>query len=72
MFILAFIAAWMGSTAFVVTWALLGVLFSKRSIIQSAALVVIALTFGTTAVLWYIGVWWMIELAAGIFAKPDP
>lgn len=66
MFFLAFLSAWAGSTFAVVLWAALGVLFSKRSLIQSAALVFIALIFGSTAVMWYIFVWWMVELLVGL------
>lgn len=66
MFFLAFLSAWAGSTFAVVVWAALGVVFSKRSILQSAALVFMALIFGAPAVMWYIFAWWMMELLAGL------
>jgi len=69
MFFLAFLSAWFGSTFAVfavIVWAALGVVFSKRSILQSAALVFIALIFGTTAVLWYIFAWWVFEILLGL------
>lgn len=66
MFFLAFFSAWAGSTFAVVVWAALGVVFSKRSILQSAALVFMALIFGATAVMWYIFAWWMVELLVGL------
>lgn len=66
MFFLAFLSAWAGSTFAVVVWAALGVVFSKRSILQSAALVFMALIFGAPAVMWYIFAWWMMKLLAGL------
>jgi len=66
MFFLAFLSAWAGSTFAVVVWAALGIVFSKRSILQSAALVFMALIFGAPAVMWYIFAWWMMELLAGL------
>lgn len=72
MFFLAFFSAWAGSTFAVVVWAALGVVFSKRSIIQSAALAFLALGFGNPAVMWYIGAWWIAELLVGLMVvKPQ-
>jgi hypothetical protein len=71
MFFLAFFSAWAGSAFAVVLWAALGVLFSKRSIIQSAALVFLALVFGAPAVMWYIGAWWLVELLVGLFGMKN-
>lgn len=71
MFILAFFSAWFSSTFAVVMWAALGVVFSKRSIIQSAALAFLALVFGAPAVMWYIGAWWLVEFLLGFMVvKP--
>lgn len=69
MFVFAFFSAWMGATTFVVIWALVGLLLSKRSFIQSAALVTVAVIFGPTAVMWYIAVWWILELCLGLWGK---
>lgn len=68
MFFFAFLSAWMGATTFVVIWALVGLLFSKRSFLQSVMLVFFALLFGPVTVMCYIAVWWVFELCLGMCA----
>lgn len=61
MFFLAFLAAFFGSTGWVVAWAVIGLLISRRSFVQS--LILIGLTMiSLKVVMIYIGVWWIMTL----------